>query len=145
MSLPIDTSDGVKFYKTLGMDCELIPNEYNKFDLNFIDGDLVQLTGHDSLKNGIVIAIMTRFEELFKNDTYFDFGCRVHELIKANKSNMIIFKIESYIDNVLKNMRRIKKVDEIIVTDTHDDEYSYHVLIRVTSISDECVSVELNL
>ena len=87
--LPCDfDDDDYRFYKTLNEDILLKPNKWNEWDMQFHEGDVVNVTGHDSLHNAICIAIMTRYQELKHNPLYSDFGCRIHELIKANKSEM---------------------------------------------------------
>lgn len=152
MTLPVNLNneEDYRFYKTLNEDIQLKPDEYNRWDMVFEetdnDSDLVNLTGHDSLRNGICIAIMTRFEELYHNPLYSTFGCRIHELIKANKSRMVQYKIELYCEQVLKKMRRIKKVNEITVTDNPNGQFfAYTVLFNITSIEDEVVSGSVTL
>lgn len=144
MSLKVDTeSEDYQFYKTLNEDVELIPNRYGKYDLNFENNDYVNVTGKKSLYNAIVIAIMTRFDELGDIPLYEEFGCRVHELLKDNKSEMVMYEIELYIRNVLENMRRILEVNEIKVTDNPKE--NYHVYFNVTSINDEIISGEVDI
>ena len=61
--LPIDYEDeGYRFYKTLNEDIELKPDEHNQWDMTFENGDIINLTGHDSLRNAICIAIMNRYK-----------------------------------------------------------------------------------
>ena len=141
--LYIDTeSDDYRFYKTLNEDVQLQPNEFNKWDIQMENGDYVNVTGKESLRNAIIIAILTRFKEL-DNPLYNDFGCRAHELIKANKSEMVRYKLEVFIEEVLENMRRINEINFIEIID--DDSDSYKVNFGVTSINDEIVNGSLNL
>lgn len=146
--LPIDyESDDYKFNKTLHRDVKISPNQWNnKWDLQFGDGDFKIVSGHDSLRNAINIAIMTRYKEL-KNELYSpDFGCKIHELTKAKKSTIVQKKIAYYCENVLKEMRRIKTVNEIIVTDNKDNNaHKYGVFFNITSINDEVISGSVNL
>ena len=110
--LPCDfDDDDYRFYKTLNEDILLKPNKWNEWDMQFQEGDVVNVTGHDSLHNAICIAIMTRYQELKHNPLYSDFGCRIHELIKANKSEMVKYKIELFVQDVLRNMRRVRKIN----------------------------------
>ena len=56
------------------------------------------------------------------------------------------YKMELFIEDVLKNMRRIHKINDITVEDNVDNEYFRHrISFSVTSISDELVegSVEI--
>ncbi|MBO6274391.1 MAG: hypothetical protein J6M91_02430, partial [Methanobrevibacter sp.] len=144
MSLKVDTeSEDYRFYKTLNEDVKLIPNRYGKYDLAMENEDYVNVTGKESLYNAIVIAIMTRFNELADVPLYEDFGCRVHELIKALKSDTVFYEVEVYITEVLENMRRIREINELIVTDS--DTQKYHVYFNVTSINDEIVTGEMDI
>lgn len=135
-------SDDYRFFKTLNEDVQLKPNEFHKWDIQIENGDYVNVTGKESLYNAIVIAILTRFNELKNNPLYMDFGCRAHELIKANKSEMVRYKIEVFIEEVLENMRRIHEINFVEVI---DDDPSYKVNFGVTSIDDEIVNGSLNL
>ena len=48
--IPVDVEDeGYRFYKTLNEDIQLKPDEYNQWDMVFENGDIVNLTGHDSI------------------------------------------------------------------------------------------------
>lgn len=147
MTLPVDLeSDNFRFYKTLHEDVLLKPDENNKWDVQFSNGDWINVSGHDSLHNAICIAIMTRYKELEEMPLYDGFGCRIHELIKGKVSNMSRYKMELFIEDVLKNMRRIHKINDITVEDNVDNEYFRHrISFSVTSISDELVegSVEI--
>lgn len=146
--LPVDyESDDYRFNKTLHMDVKVSPDQWNnKWDLQFEDGDFKIVTGHDSLRNAINIAIMTRYKEL-RNELYSPgFGCKIHELTKAKKSVIVQKKIAYYCENVLKEMRRIKTVNEIIVTDNKDNNaHKYGVFFNITSINDEVISGSVNL
>ncbi len=148
MMLPVDyDSDDYRFNKTLHMDVEILPDQWNnKWDLQLNDGDYKILSGADSLRNAINIAIMTRYNEL-KNELYYPgFGCKIHELVKANKSIVVQKKIEYYCENVLNEMRRVKRVNEIIVTDNKDiNTHKYGVFFNITSINDEIINGSVKL
>lgn len=140
----MDTSNyDLQFYKTLNEDVQLKPDNFNRWDLQMENGDYVNLTGNQSLHNAICIAIMTRYGELKDNPLYDEFGCHLHELIKANKSPMVEYEIELFTVEVLENMRRIQEVNWIEVTDSPD--HNYTITFNVTSINDEIVegSVEV--
>lgn len=136
-------SDDYKFFKTLNEDVKLQSDEYNRWDIQMENQDYVNITGKESLVNAICIAIMTRFNELDFMNLYEDFGCRAHELIKANKSDMVKYKIELFVTEVLENMRRVFEVNEIEVTDS--DTYSYNVFFNVTAINDEIVQGSVSI
>ena len=135
--------DDYEFFKTLNEDVKLQSDEYNRWDIQMENHDYVNITGKESLVNAICIAIMTRFNELDFMNIYEDFGCRAHELIKANKSDIVKYKIELFVTEVLENMRRVFEVNEIEVTDS--DTYSYNVFFNVTAINDEIVQGSVNI
>lgn len=140
MTLYVDReSEDFRFYKTLNEDVQLQPvsSKSKHWDIQMQDGDYVNVTGHDSLNNAICIAIMTRFNELDYIPLYEGFGCRIHELIKANKSEMVRYKIELFIIDVLKQMRRIKEVNWIEVQD--NEKSKYYVRFSVKSINDTLI------
>lgn len=146
VTLPLKLeSEDFRFYKTLHEDVLLKPNTHNQWDVQFDNGDWVNVTGHESLKNAICIAIMTRFQEL-DMPLYKDFGCRIHELIKMNTSNMTLYKMELFIEDVLKQMRRIQKINSISVEESvGGDVFRYCVSFSITSISDELIEGSVNV
>lgn len=144
--LPIDEEDyDFRFLKNLNMDVKLKSNQYGEWDIVFDDlsNDWVNVTGTDSLINACIIAIMTRFNELddigMTSDypPYEDFGCRVHELIKANKSKNVKYRIELFIEDTLNSIRRVKKVHWIMVEDIEDEYYNYSVSFCVSYLRDD--------
>lgn len=138
--IPVDIdSDDYKYRKTLNEDVQLKPisQTSNHWDIQMDNGDYVNVTGKDSLHNAICIAIMTRFDELEYIPLYDGFGCRVHELVKANKSEMTKYQIEIFVNNVLSRMRRIHQVNNITITDSNNAEYNIH--FNVTSVYDEII------
>ena len=147
MTLPHDFTEdeGHRFYQTLNEDILLKPNKWNEWDMQFQEGDVVNVTGHDSLHNAICIAIMTRYQELKHNQLYSDFGCRIHELIKANKSEMVKYKIELFVQDVLRSMRRVRKINWIEITEKYSEPYNYTVTWSVNSISDETIEGEVSI
>lgn len=144
MALPLDTSSiDYKFNKTLNEDVELVSNEYGAFDIHMENGDYVNVTGHKSLLNACIIAIMTRYDELKHNPTYTGFGCHVHELIKDNQNKMFFFKLETYIMDTLNNIRRVKTVNMVNITLTEVNKFK--VEFDITSINDETIKGSVNL
>ena len=109
----------------------------------FKDGDIVNVTGAESLANAIVILIMTRYGELKNNILYKDdFGCRVHEIPKDNITNLNQYKTEKYIEDAVKRMRRVKTINYIQVTPYAN---GYNVTLAVTSINDTDVTLTMEL
>ena len=143
MPIPIDEKDsGYRFHKALNEDIRLVDTGLGEYDMDFVNGDIVNLTGLGSLHNAIIIAILTRFRELQENQLYTDFGCRIHELIKANPTNMTQFTIEKYIEETIGNMRRVKTINSINVTKI---EEGYTVNFNITSITDEQINGTVTL
>ena len=141
MVLPVDLdSDDYKFFRTLNEDVKIkrVSDISSHWDIQFDNFDYVNVAGLESLNNAICIAIMTRLNELNSMSLYDGFGCRVHELVKANKSDMVRYKMELFVTEVLENMRRVLSVDQVTITD--DDRHSYRIEFKVTSISNEIVT-----
>ena len=120
-----------------------INDKAEHWDIQMKDGDYVNVTGKESLENAICIAIMTRFRELDYIPLYDEFGCRAHELIKANKSDMVRYKVELFVTEVLEKMRRVQTVNQVTVSDS--TESSYQIDFNVTSIEDEIVTGSVTL
>ena len=146
MVVPVDTeSYSYRFYKTLNNDVKLKSNEYNEWDIVFDDttNDWINVSGFDSLSNACLIAIMTRFNEESFLPPYEDFGCRVHELVKANKSRNVQYRMELFITETLQSIRRVRKVNWVQVTDNPDGEdYNYQVNFSVSGVIDEDYTTE---
>lgn len=120
-------------------DIKLRPNKWGEFDMVFEDGDVVNVDGLESLNNACIIAIMTRMRELLrknKSRIYDDFGCRVHEMVKTNMSTINAYKIELFVKETLSEIRRVDKVNEVIVTPLVGS-YGYQVVFNVTAINNE--------
>lgn len=143
MSLPNTAAElDEKFFTNLNEDIKLKPNEYGEWDMVFEDKDIKNVTGLESLANAIVILIMTRYDELKNNLLYKnDFGCRVHEIIKDNMTQLNIFKIEKYIEESIRRMRRVKKINYI---DVKPFENGYKVLLSVTALNDEDLTLQFS-
>lgn len=129
---------------TLNKDIKLIKNQYGKYDFEFKKNDLNIVSGIESYKTGILIAVSTGYQELLKtgNSTYADFGNKSFTTLKRNKSREIEFELESYLTEVISKMRRTKNVNEITVTSNNN---GYDVFINTTTITDEDVIVETNI
>ena len=146
MTLPKDLkSTSYRFYKTLNEDVKLTSNEYGEWDIVWDDlsNDWLNCDGFDSLRNACVIAILTRFKELIIGETsesppYENFGCRIHELIKKNKGRQVEYQMELFVLETLHDMRRVKTVHWVNITDNPDNNYyNYRVDFCITPIEDE--------
>lgn len=128
-----------QFYKTLNEDVKLISDEYGDWDIAWDNttNDWINCTGFDSLVNACIIAIMTRWTEEDFLPPYEDFGCRVHELIKKNKGGQVVYSMEIFVTETLNNMRRVKTVNWVNITDTPEfDSYNYRIDFNITPMSD---------
>ncbi len=139
MTLPLDKeSNDYKFYKTLNEDVKLVPvgkGEY--YDIQFNNEDYVNVSGKDSLSNAIIIAILTRFNELSDMKLYKGFGCKIHDLIKANPTEMVEYELVLFVREVLENMRRIKEITSINLSNQNS---RYKISFKVIAINDDLVS-----
>lgn len=143
MTLPETNSIDNEFYKTLNEDIKLAPNQNGEWDMVFSDYDIVNVSGLQSLANAITILIMTRYGELKHNILYKDdFGCRIHEIVKDNITNLNNYKIEKYVEEAIKRMRRVKRINYIQVKPKQN---GYDCVLSVTSIDDEDLNLKLYL
>lgn len=143
MTLPETNYIDNEFFTTLNEDIKLSPNEFGEWDMVFEDYDIVNATGLESLANAITILIMTRYGELKHNILYKDdFGCKIHSVVKDNITNLNNYKIEKYIDEAIKRMRRVKRINYIQVK---PEQNGYNVVLSVTSIDDEDLNLNLRL
>ena len=143
MTLPETNEIDKEFFSTLNEDIKLSPNEFGEWDMVFSDYDIVNATGLESLANAITILIMTRYGELKHNILYKDdFGCKIHSVVKDNITNLNNYKIEKYIDEAIKRMRRVKRINYIQVK---PEQNGYNVVLSVTSIDNEDLNLNLRL
>lgn len=143
MTLPETNELDKEFFSTLNEDIKLSPNEFGEWDMVFSDYDIVNATGLESLANAITILIMTRYGELKHNILYKDdFGCKIHSVVKDNITNLNNYKIEKYIDEAIKRMRRVKRINYIQVK---PEQNGYNVVLSVTSIDDNDLNLNLRL
>lgn len=140
-NLPLDEeSYAYLFYKNLNEDVKLKSDNMGRWDIDFDfeHDDWYNVNGFDSLFNACVIAIMTRFQELNFMDLYMDFGCRIHELIKANKSRNVKYYMEIFVTEVLEEMRRIQTVNWVQIIDSPNNKsYEYQITFNVSARLDE--------
>lgn len=143
ITLPETNEIDEEFFSTLNEDIKLSPNEFGEWDMVFEDYDVVNVSGLESLANAIAILIMTRYNELKHNILYKDdFGCKIHSVVKDNITNLNNYKIEKYVDEAIKKMRRVKRINYIQVKPKQN---GYSVVLSVTSIDDEDLNLKLVL
>ena len=129
-------------YRTLHKDIGLIQRSNNGWDLWFDNGDTVKAEDFHSLQVGIIIACLTSWNYMnrYGNPTYEIFGNRAYELLKANKSSMVAYKIQQYFIECLKRMRRVYEIVYLEVSEVPSRPYTYFVEFEVISISNQLVS-----
>lgn len=140
MSLPVNyESNEYKFYKTLNEDVEIKPISptAQHWDIQMENGDYVNVAGLESLKNAIIIAIMTRFNEISDIPLYDKFGCRIHDLVKSTFTEMVGYEMEVFIKETLEKIRRIKEVHNVEIIETGE---FYKISFGVTAINEEIVT-----
>lgn len=128
-------------YRTLNNDIGMIQRTNNGWDLWFDNGDLVKAEDFHSLQVGIIIACLTSWNYMnrYGNPTYEVFGNRAYQLLKANKSSMVQYKIEQFFLECLKRMRRVYDVVSLTVSEVPYDPYKYRVEFEVISINNQLV------
>ena len=126
----------------LNKDIDINDTGHGYWDISFHEKNMNILTGLKCLENGIIIAILTRYNELKKLPSYENFGCKAHQLIKARKTNMNEFKLRTYIKESVEAMNRVASVDDLIITSKTE---GYNVKIYCTSINGNRVNAEVNL
>lgn len=134
-------------YRTLHKDIGLIQRSNNGWDLWFDNGDTVRATDFHSLQVGIIIACLTSWNYMnrYGNPTYEVFGNRAYQLLKANKSSMVAYKIQQYFMECLKRMRRVYDVVTLTVSEVANDPYKYRVYFEVISITNKLVDGEFTI
>lgn len=128
-------------YRTLHNDIGMVQRSNNGWDLWFDNGDIVKAEDFHSLQVGIIIACLTSWNYMnrYGNPTYEIFGNRAYELLKANKGQMVAYKIQQYFIECLKRMRRVYEIVYLDVSETLSEPYKYHVEFEVISISNQLV------
>ena len=128
-------------YRTLHNDIGMVQRSNNGWDLWFENGDIVKAEDFHSLQVGIIIACLTSWNYMnrYGNPTYEIFGNRAYELLKANKGQMVAYKIQQYFIECLKRMRRVYEIVYLDVSETLSEPYKYHVEFEVISISNQLV------
>lgn len=143
-----DTEEDItKFYKTLNHDINLKKMENGLWDLDFNNDDYVKVDGRNSLYVACIIALLTGYNEIgdrYENPTYSKFGNRAYELLKTNTNSQLQnFKLKSYFTDCLENIRRVKKVLTLQVS--QNISYGYEVYFNVMGLSDETVNGTISL
>ena len=128
--------------KLFNKDINLNDVGYGSWDIQLKDKDLDVVVGLDSVENGIIIAILTQYNELKKLPSYSDFGCRAYNLVKLPTTKLNKAKLKNYIKESVENMNRISSVDRITLTET---QMGYDVSVECTTIYGDQAIAEVNL
>jgi hypothetical protein len=138
-----DTED--RQYSTLGRDIDIHRrNEDGRWDRTLEKGDFKLLKGKDCVENDITIALLTAYNELGSKglSTYNNFGNHSYELLKENKSSMLVFKLENYFKEVINKIRRVKTVLNLEILEYNI--HSFDVIFSVDTLQDVTISGEVN-
>ena len=150
MVVKIDNTDKEALHTiTLHQDITLTqkPNGLWDYGWDTINNDYHISTGTDSLYNACVLALLTGYNEIGRNNIplYKDFGNKSYSLLKANKNNLTLHKIKSYFTSCLENIRRVQEVISLEVIENNNNIYTYKVYFQVLSITNEIIEGTINL
>lgn len=137
-----------EYYKTLHHDATLEKKENGLWDYTWKDNNYKDASGLESVHNACILALLTGYNEIGRHQIppYQNFGNRSYELLKKNKDNLTQHKIESYFTECLENIRRIREVQELIVTENIKGSlYTYNVFFRVLTITNEVIEDNISL
>ena len=134
-------------YNTLHKDIHLTETTCGKWDITFQKGDLQIDTDKKALRDGLIIACLTSWNYLNhrKNPTYETFGNKSYWELNKKKSSMVQYTIKQYFIEVLNNIRRVHKIEDIQVIDNPTDPNAYDVIFTVQCINDEIVTGRFSL
>ena len=132
---------------TLNKDIGLIERDCGYWDYDFQYGDIVHTKNKESLRTGLIIACLTSWNYLNRqeNPTYAEFGNKAYWELKKKKSNMVEYTIKQYFLEVLNRIRRVNRVIDLQVLDTKNDPNAYDVVFIVEAINDEIVQGKFNI
>ena len=85
----------------LTKDIKLKSLENGEYDREFYINDFKTVQKLDSIKNSIIIALMTRLGELNHNPTYNNFGCGAWSYLKQNNTELAKITIQEEIINTI--------------------------------------------
>lgn len=127
-------------FDTLNKDLQLEYKGFGKYDRKIENSDFVRVEGLESLSAGITVAVMTGFGELCNNPTYATFGNKAWFLVAANKTPLTITEIREYTKNTIENIRRVKSIDTLSVTEDKNNPEKVHITFKGTSINDQTIN-----
>lgn len=102
-------------------------------------GDFILDEGMYSLRNAIILKILTVWGELYDNPTYNRWGDTAYRYLKQNKTPMTIFRIREAIRIALDEIRRIKEINVLNVTKNTSNLNKVDVYFKVTAHNDKTV------
>jgi len=132
-------------YVTLGKDVNLKYLGLGRYDRDWYHYNFVQVTGIDSLNNAIRIKVMTILNELNVLQPYDGFGNGAWGVLKDLMTPINMITIQQDFETALKEMRRIKIVNDVKVE--VDSKYlnTVNVTYNVTSIDDQLIASGVTL
>lgn len=124
-----------------------ISKNFKNSSLDIVEGDIVSATEIHSLQVAIIISCLTSWNYLNRtgNPIYTEFGNESYSLLKKNKGTNTKYKIKQFFIDCLNRMRRIYSVESLEVYDVINNPYVYHVVFKVTSVTNTLVDGEFYL
>lgn len=105
-----------------------------------LDEDLSLVDKKEAVKNGVIVAILTHYNELSRLPLYKGFGSKIHELIKQNMDTLTLFKLEQYLKESVSNMSRVQSVDELKIKT--NEKGQVFMSLKLTDISGNLEKME---
>jgi phage baseplate assembly protein W len=103
-----------------------------EYDRVFYVNDYETVEGLESVKNSIIISLMTRSGELNNNPTYNSFGCSAWNHLKQNNIPLTQLTIQKSIKTSLNKIKQVKNVDHIQIETKPNKPHTMNVFFTLT-------------
>lgn len=107
------------------------------YDRMWAYGDWVVVNELESANAGILVKMMTVFNEMYGNETYGNFGNKTWFVLKDLETELTRTQIKEYTKIALQEMRRIKEIISLNVVPRPGDSYVVDVNWVVRTITDD--------
>ena len=102
-----------------------------KYDREFYINDFKIIEDLDTVKNSIIISLMTRLGELNHNSTYKRFGCGAYVYLKQNNSPLTQLTIKEIIEKSLEKIKGIKNIANIKIKPHPRNPYIINIFFTI--------------
>lgn len=126
-------------------DIKLKSLENGEYDREFYINDFKTVQNLDSIKNSIIIALMTRLGELNHNPTYNNFGCGAWSYLKQNNTELAKITIQEEIINTIMKIKEIENITPIQIEPHPQNPYLMNVIFTVTLVNGTTNNIKLEL